>query len=258
LLTTLLLLLLATGPTAAQLPRDSLISHFEPDAEFTLELGGESVDAQIFFCQKASAYLIVPADGDWMLLSAQTQKIYRVDSGIAMRRNGRIDLFSDAITGELASYDTLNQLIFWTLPNGTEAKLRPRPWMLGSVSVDDLAKNPAYAYKAGEYEPDAADVEALQGAGEVRVKVYFGSWCPFCKGIVPRVLRLSQELAGSTIHFEYYGLPRPMTDDPAVAADGITSVPTAVVFVGNEEKGRLDGRALRKPEAALRSLLEGS
>ena len=39
----LLLLLLTISPALAQLPQDSLISRFEPDAEFALELDGEAV-----------------------------------------------------------------------------------------------------------------------------------------------------------------------------------------------------------------------
>ena len=66
-------------------------------------------------------------------------------------------------------------------------------------------------------------------------------------------MALEERLRGR-VRFEYYGLPKPLTDDPIVREEGITGVPTVLVSVDGEEIGRLQGRALDRPGEALAGL----
>ena len=68
-----------------------------------------------------------------------------------------------------------------------------------------------------------------------------GSWCPHCQEAVPRVMKVDERLKGSRIRFEYYGLPYKFSKDPETSRAKITHVPTAVVFRGGWEIGRLAG-----------------
>jgi hypothetical protein len=71
-----------------------------------------------------------------------------------------------------------------------------------------------------------------------------------------RVLALEEELEGSNIAFEYYGLPKPFDRDPVALEEGIHGVPVADVFVGGERLGRLATLQLEEPAAALDALLK--
>ncbi len=76
------------------------------------------------------------------------------------------------------------------------------------------------------------------------MRVYFGSWCPVCGRLVPKILKLQSDLKGAKIQFEYYGLPQPMSDDPITAKENLNGVPTAIVYVDGKEFGRQDGHTL--------------
>lgn len=265
---TILPLLFLTA-ASAQLPPNTLLSRFEPDGDFVFELDGEVLDdVGVFNCRKAAAFLIMPTAAEEslqpLLVSTGEKKIYGLDTTkVFARDNGRVDVLGDAPAGEIASYGILEQLVYWSMPAGedgkVDAKLRPRPWLLGEQDADGMCSNPAYAYKAQGYEPNADALEALKAVDQdVRMVVYFGSWCPFCKQNVPWSVRLAQELAETKIGVEFYGLPRPATDDPESTRAKIDAVPTAVVYVDGKEKGRLDGNDLKVPEKALKKLLVGS
>ncbi len=87
------------------------------------------------------------------------------------------------------------------------------------------------------------------------MRVYFGTWCPVCGRLVPRVIKLADELEGSKVRFEYYGLPQPMSDDPITKADKLHGVPTAIVYLGDKEVGRLSGGDLNAPEKSIARLV---
>ncbi|NJL30113.1 MAG: thioredoxin family protein [Thermoanaerobaculia bacterium] len=92
---------------------------------------------------------------------------------------------------------------------------------------------------------------------DVKVRVYFGSWCPFCKDHVPLLLRVVEELKGSKIRFEFYGLPRPFSGDAEATRDKVNGVPTGIVYVDGKEVGRLSTRGWQVPEVTLTELLRG-
>ena len=74
--------------------------------------------------------------------------------------------------------------------------------------------------------------------------------------MVPKILRLDQDLEGSRIQFEYHGLPRDFSKDSEAARMKISGVPTAVIFVGIKELDRLSGRDWRIPELFLMDVLD--
>ena len=90
-----------------------------------------------------------------------------------------------------------------------------------------------------------------------RVRVYFGSWCPHCKHFLPFMLRVAEELKGSKVQFEFYGLPSPFDKEPQAVAERIRGVPTGIVYVGGKEVGRIEGtQDWDSPEKALAQVLD--
>ncbi len=100
-------------------------------------------------------------------------------------------------------------------------------------------------------------VAALQKEGRpVTVRVYYGSWCSHCRRLVPHAIRLEQELKGSKIHFEYFGVSPNFTADPEVRKAVIQSIPTGIVYINGNEVGRILGdQAWQSPESTLRVIL---
>ena len=133
----------------------------------------------------------------------------------------------------------------------------PKPVLVGIHSPQELVEHdPGYGVKRDIYEPGAAVVGQLRNqTDDVRVRIYFGNWCPFCGEMVPRVLKIDEALQGSNIRFEYYGLPRSISDDPEARSMNISGVPTGVVYRGGKEIGRVSGNSWRTPEQALADIL---
>ncbi|MCP4654675.1 MAG: thioredoxin family protein, partial [bacterium] len=140
-----------------------------------------------------------------------------------------------------------------------ETRLKRKPALLGFHDADKLQElRPKYRRRAADYTPAPEPLAALlKHPVEVKVLTYFGTWCPICSRLVPRLLRLDAELKGSNFRFEFFGLPQPpeIENDPVAQRENIKSLPTAVVSVDQKEIGRLGIRELHRPEVALLQLL---
>jgi thiol-disulfide isomerase/thioredoxin len=142
---------------------------------------------------------------------------------------------------------------------GTPAALGPKPPLLGLQAIEELrSHDPEYGRKEEAYEPSQPIVEQLRRrAEETRVRVFFGTWCPHCAEMVPRIMKVADQLRGSKVQVEFYGLPRGFGDEPEASRYHIDSVPTGVVFVGGKEIGRINGNGWRLPELAINNVLMG-
>jgi len=99
--------------------------------------------------------------------------------------------------------------------------------------------------------------QLLAESRPVEVKVFFGSWCPHCQTVLPRVLRVAEELSGSKVQLSFYGLPQGpgFKADPEVKRFDIDSVPTGVVLVDGREVGRISGSGWKIPELAIKNAI---
>jgi len=93
----------------------------------------------------------------------------------------------------------------------------------------------------------------------VRVLTFFGSWCPHCSTHVPLLLKVEQGLAGGKFQFEYLGMPKgpAFGEVPEGKQYKVTGVPTAILFRGDREIGRIPNSGWSNPEVAIDLLLNG-
>ncbi len=254
------MLLFAAGSTMAQAPADALFRGFEPNGDFLFELDGKDLDsAEIYSSERAAAYLILaPELSSPVLVNPRAGAAESVHlMKVAKRPNGSIDLLADATFNRLSPLKIQGTEVHFDV-KGSAAKLKPKPPILGFKSSDELKESkPDYDRLARGYTPSADKVEDLRGAESARVLIYFGTWCPTCGRLVPRVLRVEEELQGSNVEFQYYGLARQFSNDPMAKADNIHGVPTGIVYVNDREIGRLEAGDLNRPEAAIARMLSG-
>ena len=244
------------------IPADAVFSDFKRNGEFLFELDGEDLKhAEIYLSDRTSSYLVIaPQLASPLLINPRAQSVESVSFMKVMKRDdGTIDLLADASFNRLSAFRIDGQEIVFEV-KGQEAKLKAKPPLLGEQGPDALKSyKPEYAQLAGEYTPDTRFTAKLQSQQDaVRVRVYFGTWCPVCGRLVPRIMRLADEVEGSPITFEYYGLPQPMSDDPITRRDDIHGVPTALVYLGGKEIGRLTGADLNAPEKAITRAILGA
>lgn len=244
----------ATAQSAAGSLRD-----FRPFSTYVLAVDDTEVpEAKIYYSETARAFLVFDARFPApVLIQPRTSAIETVQpSKVAEREDGTIDLLPAPALASQPDFQVVQDRIVFTV-EGTRAVLQPRPPLLGPQTLATLAAyDPEYARRARAYEPSEATLTNLQSEqASVRVRIYFGTWCPHCREAVPRIMRIDERLEGSRIRFEYYGVPRRFSVDPEARRARVKGVPTGVVFRGGEEIGRLTGNAWKSPELALSMML---
>jgi thiol-disulfide isomerase/thioredoxin len=245
----------------AQAGADAVLHGFERSGDYQLVVGGKlQAAAEIYALPSGvpaflilssalpSPVLLSPGEG-----SVQTVQLMK----IVKREDGTVDLMADAALSPQGKFELVGEDVRFKT-EGRTAALQPRPSLLGLKKAIDLTTyNPEYARRAKAYQPNAKAVQQLRKVAQpVRVRVYFGSWCPHCKEHVPLLLKVEEQIKGSKIQFEYYGLEKGLNSGDAKKLD-IHSVPTGVVYTNGKEIGRLNPTDWAAPENALATLLAG-
>jgi thiol-disulfide isomerase/thioredoxin len=254
--------LLAAGSLTAQSPTGQRQTGFALIDDYILEVGGTpSKGASLYASSQTRAILVVSQDLPApVLLWPRSRRVETLQMlKVARRPGGTAEILPDPVIAVHAPFviDTPN-LNF--LVDGVAAALTPKPALLGLHGVTAMTEySSVYGQRAEAYVPQDELVEKLsQQDKSVRVRVFFGSWCPACGQMVPRIMKVAQRLgAESMIQVEFYGLPKGagFSADPEVKKYGITQVPTGVVLVDGKEIGRISGDQWRSPEGTLSSLL---
>ncbi|MEM9291505.1 MAG: thioredoxin family protein [Acidobacteriota bacterium] len=253
-----LLCFLATAP-ASQAQGEEGLPAFEPNGDYQLVLNGEpEMQAEIFQSRRAGAFLVRSAAlSEAVVLSQRTQVASAVSvMSLALRPNGSIDILSLDALRPIGSFSLDGADVVFEI-DGRSARLAPKPYTLGWKSLEEMqSSNPAYLFQANLYSADPKAMEALKGLkGDVKVEVFFGSWCPFCQRHVPRMMAVNKALEGSAVKVNYYGLDKGFGDNEEARSRDIQSVPTGIVYVEGKEVGRLEAIGWSRPEHGLLSAL---
>lgn len=250
--------LLLSSPLAAQLQTPEY-QGLTPVGDFQIKIGGEVIhDAQIYRGARPPAFLILtPALPAPTLLTPGQGGVRTLNlMKLAKRPDGTLDVLPGATLAPQGSFRMDGQAVIFDV-EGKEVRLEEKPPLLGLHEAQDLLSYSAnYEKGAASYTPDAGTVGALKDeAKPVRVRIFFGSWCPMCSRTVPHILRVADELKGSKIDFEFYGLPHGFGDEPEAHKNGVTAIPTGIVYIDGKEIGRIQGNDWMRPEQALKDLL---
>lgn len=258
-----LTLLPLSAARGQMIPLHSLLRDFEPMGEYVLMVGGAPLpDVKMYRSEKAGAAVLMTGAGlrSALLLMPRDKAVQRVDPAkVVVGADGRAALLADAQPVRESGFTVEGMEVVFTV-EGKPARLKEKPYLLGPHPGKDLLDHDvAYAFRARQYNPSPALVKALrQAVNPIRVRVFFGNWCPHCGQMVPRILRLADALAGSQVRFEFYGLPSPFDKEPEARRMGITGVPTGVVYRGTKEVGRIAGNEWSIPELAIKKILDAS
>jgi thiol-disulfide isomerase/thioredoxin len=249
-------------PVLAQAPAvDSVFKDFARTGEYLLMVNGKPVPAyEIYKNDDLPAYLIVsPAFPSAVLLTPRTMAVETVPGVKVVRQpDGKVALAADADMKPQGQFKLEGDKVVFTA-EGRKGSLGPNPPLLGAQRAPALKNHsPEYVVTARNYKPNAPAVTALKKeAKPVKVKVFFGSWCPHCKQHLPYLLRVEDELKGSKIQFEYYGLPQRFGNEPEAKKYGVDGVPLGIVFVNGKEVGRIRNNDWGSPETKLSAILNG-
>jgi thiol-disulfide isomerase/thioredoxin len=241
-------------------PSDSVLRGFQPTGDYILLVNGQpDAKSQVYINRSLPAYLVLPSTLSPILLTPRAGTVETVQLlKVAKQKDGSVDLLADAVLNPQGKFTLAGERVDFT-SEGRKLSLSPKPPLLGLRKAADLkAHTPDYVQTAKKYTPNAQSLAALKKqAKPVRVLVFFGSWCPHCKEVVPHLLRVEDELKGSKIQFDYRGVPRDFKD-PEVTKMNIREVPTAIIYVNGQEVGRLVRNDWNTPEVVLSKVLSSA
>jgi thiol-disulfide isomerase/thioredoxin len=250
-------------PAQAAQAIDNVLNGFARTGEYLLMVNGKPAPAsEIYRNESLPAYLIVsPAFPNPVLLMPGTMTVETVAAAkLVPQKDGTMAVAADAETRPQGKFTLQGDKVIFA-SEGRNASLGSNPPLLGTRRAPELKNHsPEYMVTARGYTPKPGVIAALKKEKKpVKVKVFFGSWCPHCKQHLPYLLRVEDELRGSGtgIQFEYYGLPKGFSNEPAAKKYNVDGVPLAIVFVNGREAGRISGGAWESPETSLSNILAG-
>jgi thiol-disulfide isomerase/thioredoxin len=243
--------------SAQPVPPAGLPHDLQRISDYVLLVDGKEVPAKMYQSDRPSAVLVtssaLPSPVLLMGSAASTLKAAAIEE----KPGDVVTLRSDAVLTPQGKFQFTDPDIKFTVA-GKATILRVQPPMLGLRQAGEVTMhNPEYLSSAKVLPVNGQAIAALQKEGRpVTVRVYYGSWCSHCRRLVPHAIRLEQELKGSKIHFEYFGVSPQFTSDPEVRKAVIQSIPTGIVYVNGNEVGRILGdQAWQSPESTLRVIL---
>lgn len=120
-----------------------------------------------------------------------------------------------------------------------------------------LERSPAWQAVVAAYQPDPESVDKLRGlAREVRIEVYFGSWCADSEAHVSAFFKVLDLADTPLLQAAYIGVPEAKDKREPYGRDRkIGKLPTFVVLVDGREAGRIVETPEKSVEADLVKIL---
>ena len=231
---------------------------FHRTLAYTLKIDGKEVPGGRFYLSDANdAYLIVgPSLPGAVLLDLHTKAVSTLAAPPAEKADGTLALPAGSERKAQGQFTVDGDAPVFAV-DGKHVRLDEPAPLLKLQSAQSLrAYNPEYARRAAVYKPDPAVLSQIAKLKEpLRMRVYFGSWCPVCSNALPRLLKIMDALPGIPLTVELYGLPPGIKGDPEAARVNIAGLPTAIVYRKDQEIGRIVGMAWQRPEATLRAIV---
>jgi len=235
-----------------------------PRYDFALEVDGKPVDDARFFVEPEGKKVLVhvpqlPKAG---VLSLPAKQVTAVDAKQVTLNpaNDTARIEGNALAGAPSDYTVEGpQVVFYLGSN--RFKITPKQPLEGPASLETILNHsPLYRRGIQEYVPSAADVAYLHSYQQpTEIVVFFGTWCPHCKVLVPKFMKTIQEANNSRIQVSYVGVPRNFGQYDPARQRNITGVPSFIFYRGGREFSRIPGEpADMSIEAAVVQILKAS
>lgn len=130
--------------------------------------------------------------------------------------------------------------------------------LLGPLSKEEILENfPDWQMEVASYVPDQEVIEKLQSIpSEIKIEIFLGTWCSDTKRNVSAYFKIMDMVDNPLFMTSYIGLPR--EDDsrkPFIEGKNIIKVPTFIIIIDNQEKGRIIENPTKSVEEDLLDII---
>lgn len=130
--------------------------------------------------------------------------------------------------------------------------------LLGPLSKEEILENfPDWQVEVASYVPDQEVIEKLQSIpSEIKIEIFLGTWCPDTKRNVSAYFKIMDMVDNPLIMTSYIGVPRENDSrKPFIEGKNIIKVPTFIIFIDNQEKGRIIENPTKSVEEDLLDII---
>ena len=130
--------------------------------------------------------------------------------------------------------------------------------LLGPLSKEEILENfPNWQEEAASYVPNQEVIEKLQSIQyEIEIEIFLGTWCPDSKRNVSAYFQIMDMVDNPLFTTTYIGIPRDKDSrKPFIEGKNIMKVPTFIIFIDDEEKGRIIENPIKSVEEDLLDII---
>jgi hypothetical protein len=130
--------------------------------------------------------------------------------------------------------------------------------LLGPLSKEEILENfPDWQVEIASYVPNQEVIEKLQAnTSEIKIEIFLGTWCSDTKRNVSAYFKIMDMVDNPLIMTTYIGIPE--EDDsrkPFIEGKNIVKIPTFIVYIDDQEKGRIIEDPLKSVEEDLLDII---
>jgi hypothetical protein len=130
--------------------------------------------------------------------------------------------------------------------------------LLGPLSKEEILENfPDWQEKVASYVPNMQVIEKLQSIPfEIEIEIFLGTWCPDTKRNVSAYFQIMDMVDNPLFTTTYIGIPRDKDSrEPYIEGKNIVKVPTFIVIIDSQEKGRIIENPVKSVEEDLLDII---
>jgi len=130
--------------------------------------------------------------------------------------------------------------------------------LLGPLSKEEILENfPDWQVEVASYVPDEEVIEKLQSIpSEIQIEIFLGTWCPDTKRNVSAYFKIMDMVDNPLFMTTYIGIPRDNDSrKPFIEGKNIIKIPTFIIIIDNQEKGRIIENPIKSVEEDLLDII---
>lgn len=217
-----------------------------PRYDFALEVDGKPSPDACFYQESQSRRILINAPdlSKVCILNQEGKQVTAIDRGKVKFDSGsdQARLLPGADGGPASPY-TIDQssVVFYVGSN--RLKIMAKQPLIGPATPDNIVRHsPLYRKGIQEYVPAPADLAYLKGyQTPIEIEVFFGTWCPHCKVLVPKFMKTMEQAANQKLAVSYHGVPTGFDKYEPARSNGVVGIPTFIFWKDGKEVARIPG-----------------
>jgi thiol-disulfide isomerase/thioredoxin len=232
---------------------------WEESAQYVIEINGKiDVTCKAYSPMSYKPYLILRNDKlhFLLLLDLGSKRIVELQKN-AVTPNGDFSITTNDIPSgkKIGEYKLQNKATVFAYA-GKNLTIKVKESLVGEVSESIIyAHSPDYGILRDQYKPNKAALDFLKKYNKkTDVVVMFATWCPTCKKVLPRFLRIMKEIKNPNFSMKFIGIAMGGSEPHQLLEKYGHDYPAFIFYQNGKEKTRIIGETPYPLETTMMSI----